>query len=261
MMGVNSMKIKVAYYTGIGNTRENNEDSILIYDDVHSKSDFENFKIRDIDLDEGFFSVADGLGGHAGGEIASGTVLNFMKNKRVAGIRELKKLFYLANSRLDNMASEQRELYGMGTVLTGVYLKEDKAIIFNIGDSRTYLMREKLKRMTDDHSLVWELMKKEKFENEGEMHDWIRRHPRKNIITSALIAGAGEFESFLEEIAVKKRDKFFITSDGVWEELSFSEIETSLSKGLNKAAELILKKCKARGKDNISFVIVEIINV
>ncbi|WP_320046393.1 protein phosphatase 2C domain-containing protein [uncultured Ilyobacter sp.] len=255
------MKINVAYYTAIGNTRENNEDSILVYDKVYSESDFEDFKMREIDMEEGFFSVADGLGGHAGGEIASGTVLNFLKNSRVAGNAELKKLFGLASDTLNDIATKKRELYGMGTVLTGIYLKKNKAIIFNIGDSRTYLMREKLIRMTDDHSLVWDLMKKEKFENEEEMHDWIRKHPRKNIITSALIAGADEFESSLEEIEVKKRDKFLITSDGVWEELSFSEIESSLSKELNTAAELVLKKCIIRGKDNISFVIVEIIDV
>jgi len=255
------MKIKVAYYTGIGNTRENNEDSILIYDNVYSESNFEDFKLREIDVDEGFFSVADGLGGHAGGEIASASVLKCLKNCRVGGNKELKKIFKMANDKLGNLSNKTIELYGMGTVLTGVYLKRDKAIIFNIGDSRTYFMRKNLIRMTDDHSLVWELAKKEEFENEAEMHNWIRKHPRKNIVTSALIAGSDEFESSVEELEIKKRDKFFISSDGVWEELSFNEIEDFLSEELNTAAELILEKCKIRGKDNISFVIVEIIYV
>lgn len=255
------MKIRVAYYTGIGNSRENNEDSVLIYDEIFSESDFEDFKIREINMEDGFFSVADGLGGHTGGEIASHTVLEFLKNKSVNEKNELKNIFELANAGLNDIAVHKPELLGMGTVLTGVYLKKNIGIIFNIGDSRTYFMREKLVRVTDDHSLVWELMKKEAFQSESEMHDWIRGHPRKNIVTSALIAGADEFESYLSEMVIKKGDKFFISSDGVWEELSFSEMEKAVSKDLKTGAEEILKKCKKRGNDNISFVMVEIIAI
>ncbi|WP_319370782.1 protein phosphatase 2C domain-containing protein [uncultured Ilyobacter sp.] len=255
------MKIEVAYYTGIGNTRENNEDSILIYDKVYSESNFGNFKIKKINTKEGFVSVADGLGGHAGGEIASGTVLEFLKYKKIQEKRDLKKLFEQANINLNDIANERPELRGMGTVLTGIYIKENRAIVFNIGDSRTYFMREKFIRMTDDHSLVWDLMKKESFQNEGEMHDWVRKHPRKNIITSALIAGADEFYYYIKEIEIKKGDKFFIASDGVWEELSYDEMEDAVSKDLSKGAESLLEKCRKRGKDNVSFIMVEIIDI
>ncbi len=255
------MKVNVAYYTGTGNVRENNEDSLLVYNEIFSDSDFECPIIKKINIKEGFFSVADGIGGHAGGEIASHTALACLEGQKIKNKEELKILFRRVSDKLNSIAAEIPKLLGLGTVITGVYLKKNSGIIFNIGDSRTYFMRDKLIRLTDDHSFVWDLMKKENFTTEEEKHEWLRKHPQKNIITSALIGGLKEFQCQLLDIELKEGDKFFICSDGVWEELTFKEMENALSKEVVNGSEDLFKKCKINGDDNISFVLVEIISI
>lgn len=255
------MKICVSYYTEKGNIRENNEDSILVYDEVFSSSNFESPILKNLDIEEGFFSVADGIGGHAGGEIASNLVLSYLNGQKGDSHEKLMEFFKGAHNELNSVIINRPDLLGMGTVLTGIYVKKDKAVVFNIGDSRTYFMREKLIRMTDDNSFVWELMKNEKFSGEEEMHEWIRNHPRKNIILSALIGGLKEFECQLKDLEIKKGDKFFIVSDGVWEELTFKDMEGALHKELKSGSQEILEKCRIKGTDNLSFIIVEIMEI
>jgi protein phosphatase len=255
------MKIYVSYYTEKGNVREKNEDSVLIYDEVFSNSNFKSPIFKNLNIEEGFFSIADGIGGHAGGEVASNMVLSHLNGQKVDSQEELKDIFVTAHNKLNNFIIQRPDLLGMGAVLTGIYIKKDKATIFNIGDSRTYFMREKLVRMTDDNSFVWELSKKEKFSGEEEMHEWIRKHPQKNIILSALIGGLKEFDCQLKDIEIKIGDKFFIASDGVWEELTFPDMESALHKDLKAGSEELLNKCQIKGTDNLSFIIVEIIEI
>ena len=210
------------------------------------------------------FIVADGMGGHNAGDYASKctteTVVNeiqnsFEKNPTII----IKKAIKTANAKIRKEASENENLFGMGTTLViatiiGKYLQ-----VSNIGDSRLYLLnKDGLRQVTEDHSLVEEMIRLGGLSRED-----ARLHPDKNIITRAIGAkDEVEADFFTEEL--EAGDIVLMCSDGLTNMLEDKEIEAIL---LNPEKEELIQKGDALikaanengGKDNIAVVLVRLV--
>ncbi|MCL5022331.1 MAG: protein phosphatase 2C domain-containing protein [Nitrospirae bacterium] len=254
------MKVKACYISATGKVRARNEDSILLNDLLVSEGEMELVGRLDSGEERQIYVVADGMGGHRKGEIASKTVLSvFRKNYRdignAAGLRETLRH---AKEELDKVVEKERASYGLGTTVTGLVLAGSRGIVFNCGDSRTYRRREgRTERITKDHSLVQRL-----FEDGIISEEEMRTDPRKNIITSAVIGDlSGEPpEAEIQEVRIGAGERFLLCSDGVWESMNGDELGAcfSMSK-LEEGAECLLGKTLARGaRDNLSIIALEI---
>ncbi|MGN0247819.1 MAG: Stp1/IreP family PP2C-type Ser/Thr phosphatase [Lachnospiraceae bacterium] len=210
------------------------------------------------------FIVADGMGGHNAGDYASKctteTVVNeiqnsFEKNPTII----IKKAIKTANAKIRKEASENENLFGMGTTLViatiiGKYLQ-----VSNIGDSRLYLLnKDGLRQVTEDHSLVEEMIRLGGLSRED-----ARLHPDKNIITRAIGAkDEVEADFFTEEL--EAGNIVLMCSDGLTNMLEDKEIEAIL---LNPEKEELIQKGDALikaanengGKDNIAVVLVRLV--
>ncbi|ADY56625.1 protein serine/threonine phosphatase [Syntrophobotulus glycolicus DSM 8271] len=155
-----------------GSRRKNNEDALLALTNI------------------GLFAVADGMGGHNAGEVASGIAIESLKNNAeklkdipVDGIEQ----WVLDTVKEANQAIFERSLYeegveGMGTTLTALVIKKDKAVIGHVGDSRIYLWRDgSISLLSEDHSMVNELLRMGQLSEED-----ARNHPQRNYLSRAL---------------------------------------------------------------------------
>lgn len=207
--------------------------------------------------------IADGMGGHKAGDVASEIVRSFFftewaKIEKFDSPEEvedwLDEKLREVNLKVYQYAQENQECQGMGTtVIVAVFLNND-IIIAHIGDSRCYLYTEELKQVTEDHSLVNELYRK------GEISkSQADFHPRKNILTKAL----GTDVSIGPEIFTINWDpgeRFLICTDGLSDKVSDNEIEIFLSKQepLNKIGEdLVARANDLGGEDNITLALLE----
>jgi len=247
------MIVEVAWYTGRGRVREENEDSLLVGRVVYNRVESERVETDRMDAHGTFFVVADGMGGYAGGAIASGIIVSEL----AAANEDIKPSLKRARERMYDTGREDTSLSRMGSVVTGIYIDKSGVTVFNVGDSRTYLMQKKLSLITEDDSLVWELYKDEKMTPE-ERHEKLRKHPQKNIVTSALMAGDGNFNYQEVKRSAKPGDKYLVCSDGLWEELTYTFMEESMKLDVREAGNRLKDEALTEGRDNISFIIVEI---
>lgn len=255
------MKILCSYLTHIGNIRENNEDSLLVFDKIIPNK---NLPWQDTivhDQEKLLYAVADGMGGHAKGEVASQTVLEVTKNslKEIEDYKNVEQIIFNAKICLDDIANTDSDSIGLGTTISALLLQGKKGIIFHIGDSRIYkFMDGTLTRLTKDHSLVQNL-----FENGLIEEDEMRTHPIKNILTSALIGDYREKmpDIFYEEIPITKGDQFLLCTDGVWESLSLAEMqECMLMENQDEKLKTIMERVLYYGaKDNLTMVLLEVL--
>ena len=233
--------MKITSRTHIGQVRASNQDSLLIQDGKY-----------------GLYGVADGMGGHNGGDIASqmavlmlGRVLEGAKpamSLLKGGIEEVNLLIY--REQLKNEL-----LSGMGTTLTVIWEDEDKLLLGHVGDSRAYLIRNgKISQITQDHSVVAEMVRSGAITEEEAKH-----HPYRNVITQAVGTGE-EVLMQLDEIEKKRGDKFLICSDGLYEYIEKEEMLNHLQcSPVDHAADVMLEKALAMGgKDNITLLIAEV---
>ncbi|MGZ4270693.1 MAG: protein phosphatase 2C domain-containing protein, partial [Solirubrobacteraceae bacterium] len=160
------------------------------------------------------FVVADGMGGAQAGEVASGTAVEVFGHGLPEGDApvesRLRALVQEANSRINALAQSDDSLAGMGTTVTAAYVGEDELAIAHVGDSRMYRLREgHFERLTDDHTLVEELVRQGKLTPEEADH-----HPQRSIITRALGPEPGvEPDSFTWP--GRDGDVYLICSDGL----------------------------------------------
>jgi PPM family protein phosphatase len=204
------------------------------------------------------FAVADGIGGARAGEVASSLAAAAVKAAREGGSgrERVTALIQEANSRIYERASEDADVAGMGTTMT-VALVEDSTVTFgHVGDSRAYILREgSLEQLTDDHSLVAELVRGGKLSPEEAEH-----HPQRSVITRALGADPDvDVDTFIVE--AESGDIFLLCSDGLTDMVGDAEIVEVLKgrKSLDDAAtELIKLANKAGGEDNITIVAFEL---
>ena len=221
-----------------GHVRSNNQDSAV--------------------AEAGVFAVADGMGGHAAGEVASRVAVEALR----AGVAAdgLVESVRLANRAVLARADEDPTLRGMGTTLCALALDEDAARveIVNVGDSRAYLFRDGLlEQITADHNYVAEL------ERDGRITaEEAKVHPQRNIITR-VIGNDPEVEVDVFHIDPFRRDRFLLSSDGLFNEISDEEIAQILRAHPEPQAaadELVRRANAAGGRDNTTVVIVDVVD-
>ncbi|MBN1114321.1 MAG: Stp1/IreP family PP2C-type Ser/Thr phosphatase [Oligoflexia bacterium] len=239
---------KLAAYgkTDIGRKRSTNQDSILC------------------DLELEVFAVADGMGGHKGGEIASAMVLDIIRTA-VTSIKDrsdnirasayLKEAISLASSRVYERALMDTSLKGMGTTLVLMYMQDYVAHIAQVGDSRVYLIRDGgIWRITEDHSLV-----NEQYRAGILSREQAEKSAYRNVITRSV--GFDEMvntDIYIREI--KDKDLFLLCSDGLTSMLKDEEIRDSVDPDdlIVSVDRLISLANQAGGNDNISVILVRV---
>lgn len=233
--------MNVVSRTHVGNVRPSNQDALLVLPGRY-----------------GLFGVADGMGGHKAGDVASRMAVDYLarmlQNARPAeallrgGIQQANLQIY--REQLDNA-----DWNGMGTTLTVIWEDDDRVLLGHVGDSRAYLLRYgRLSQISVDHSLVGEMLRDGLITPEQ-----ARRHPYRNVITRAL----GASEDVLADISVLDKqagDQYLICSDGLSEYVTTEEMEEILlNRPMEQAAdELLNRALQGGGRDNISLVIAEV---
>lgn len=233
--------------TDVGRKREINQD--YIYCNENAVGALPNL-----------FIVADGMGGHNAGDFASRFCVEHMvetlqdsSEKTIIGMIE--NAITETNERLIIQSKEKADLEGMGTTLVLATILEHIMYVANIGDSRLYLINDTIKQITQDHSLVEEMVKTGELKKEE-----ARFHPKKNIITRAIGANNKVIPDFFE-ISVKEDDIILLCSDGLSNMLEDQELYQIIhlyKDDLNKAVEVLLQRAnECGGKDNIAIVLVQ----
>lgn len=207
------------------------------------------------------FLVADGMGGHKAGDLASrlciDEVVDHIRNSNArTPVGAFEQAIQAANVCVYHRSMEDFELAGMGTTMVGATIEEGTAYIVNIGDSRLYRMHDKLEQITVDHSLVEEMVQSGEIQKEE-----MRTHPNKNIITRAL----GTDDSVRPdcfEVKVEEGDVLLLCSDGLTNMVEDREIEAILKRhkeDMKLAGENLVRQAnEAGGKDNISVILVRL---
>ena len=211
------------------------------------------------------FGVADGMGGHAAGEVASAIAAGTLRDRLGAGAQSVDVAVAAvveANAAIFQGAHSNAEQRGMGTTLTAmVVLAEGEAprrmALVNVGDSRTYVMRAgRLRRVTVDHSYVQELVSTGHI-TEAEA----RSHPRRNIVTRALgIEPNVRVDTWV--LPFVQGDRFVLCSDGLVDEVDDEEIAQLLeaNRSPQDAADALVAAANERGgRDNVTVVVVDVL--
>ena len=234
-----SIRLVVGAVTDVGLVRDHNEDGYLVDEAV------------------GLLAVADGMGGHLGGEVASATALAALR-RALADNGDLGRSVEIANDVVFERSISDRALRGMGTTLTAGLIDDDgHLLIGHVGDSRAYLWRDQqLSRLTTDHSLVEELMAAgELTEEEAE------RDPRRSMITRALGLEPNVTVD-LYTVDLVAGDRIVLCSDGLTSMVRESEAVAILaveSDPARAARHLVEAANAAGGVDNTTVVVADIV--
>jgi serine/threonine protein phosphatase PrpC len=207
------------------------------------------------------FAVADGIGGAQAGELASslaaGAVRDDSSDGRGDGRRRVDELIQEANRRVYQRQSEDASLSGMGTTMTVALVEDGRVWIGHVGDSRAYLVRDdKLEQLTEDHSLVAELVRSGRLSPEE-----AETHPQRSVVTRALGTDPDvDVDTF--PVEAKPGDLFMLCSDGLTSMVSDDAILDEIKDHRNDmraaAKALVRAANKGGGEDNITVVFFEI---
>jgi PPM family protein phosphatase len=239
------LRIEYGVKSDQGKIRTSNEDSFI----ANTKS--------------AIFLVADGMGGHAAGEIASQIAATTVEEVLSSGGSEFTEEQLLqfavqkANSSVYDTQRVRPECRGMGSTLTVLLFRATQYYIAQVGDSRAYLLRDKnLNQLTQDHSLVWPLYKSGIISKED-----ISRHPQKNLITRS-IGTQPQVEADLQKGEALEGDVYLLCSDGLTDVLSDQEILRLLTaENMNpqELGEMLVNAANSGGgPDNITTVVVRL---
>lgn len=243
--------------TDVGMKRNHNEDAFLVSPDM------------------GFVLVADGMGGHAAGEVASGLAIEQISaflsrvshdgditwpykydigfslnaNKLMVGIK-------LANDRILGRVADNPQLNGMGTTIVGGIFEDHGVTIAHVGDSRAYLYRDgELQLLTNDHSWVSEQVRRGLITEEQ-----ARVHPMKNVVTQAL-GGSERLSVEIDELELETGDMVMFCSDGLNSMVSMDELSKVFEQAPEDLQELVEQLTEAAnqagGDDNITICLVQ----
>jgi protein phosphatase len=206
------------------------------------------------------FAVADGMGGAKAGEVASALAADAVQesgNDGESGEARVSALIEEANRRVFRRASEDREASGMGTTMTVALVESDEVAIGHVGDSRAYLIRDgRLEQLTDDHSLVAELVRSGKLTPEE-----AETHPQRSVITRAL---GTEADVDVDTFSVRSApgDLFLLCSDGLTSMVDDETILDAVERNradLEAAAKALINAAnRGGGEDNITVVFFEV---
>jgi PPM family protein phosphatase len=241
-----------SFLSDIGCQREINEDSWLL-EQPHDEALREQKGILAL--------VADGMGGHAAGDIASKLAATVISTKYYRSLKPpeaaLAEAFHAANRTLYQAAQKQSHLHGMGTTCTALVLWEDVALCAQVGDSRLYLIRnEQIYLMSEDHSAVMELVRR----GEMSLAD-ARNHSDKNIILRALGPQPNvQVSLWNTPFPVRDGDQFILCSDGLYDLVSDEELRQAVApREPSTACERLIALARERGgHDNITVGVVQI---
>nr|HNI26357.1 protein phosphatase 2C domain-containing protein [Leptospiraceae bacterium] len=242
------MMIKAFGATDIGKLRENNEDNFLIFRPVLKQ---EGDIGTDYSTENGvLLLVADGMGGAAAGETASAMAVATAKacleeyHTQNTSLELMQISILTAQKGCQMIVQDRPELSGMGTVATYVYVKNNKADIAQIGDTRLYLYRNKsLEQLTEDQNLVTELVKAGLITLEQAQY-----HPQKNAVTQA-IGALDDVNPYFYTLEVQKGDILLLCSDGLTNMVSDLEIQLALdsSADLQNIPSILIDTANANG--------------
>ena len=234
------MKLAAGARTDVGRVRAGNEDSYFV--------------------DSPLFVIADGMGGHAAGDVASATAVEVIQSKREeispADPQTLSNVIREANRAIWSRSSDDTNLRGMGTTCTMILIADTEAQVAHVGDSRAYLFHNgELRQITDDHTLVGRLVREGKLRPEE-----AARHPQRSMVTRAL--GVDEdVEVDVFSLSLQEGDRLLICSDGLSGMVSEDEMTEILSNESDpqRAADVLVDKAnEAGGEDNITVIVIDV---
>ncbi len=233
----NAGGIRVVWRTDVGRIRQTNEDAVVI--------------------GHGLAAVADGMGGHNGGEIASGGLRDGLLRElagKEADRAELEGAVERINLELWEKQEHDASLTGMGTTLTALWPTEKEMIIAHVGDSRAYLLRSgELRQMTRDHSMVADMVRRGVLTEEQ-----AACHPMRNYITRAV----GTEDTIEVDMYTEKReagDRWLVCSDGLYGQMTHEELDALVrTADPEEAADRLLRTALENGgKDNITLILLD----
>jgi protein phosphatase len=235
------MKVQVGVRTDVGRVRERNEDAYLVRDPL--------------------FAVADGMGGHQGGDVASSMIVDALENAEVQPDQPLGPLVELikkANQDVLERGDADQGLKGMGTTLTAVVTDNDRLYLAHIGDSRAYLLRDgNLQQLTRDHTLVGRMVEEGRLEP-----DQARSHPQRSILTRAL--GVDD-EIQVDDLTVdpmQPGDRLMLCTDGLTGMVDDEQIKQVLleepdpQRACDRLVDLAIE---AGGDDNVTVLVLDFV--
>jgi len=229
------MRVTAAAATDVGLVREGNEDSYLT---------------------EGpLFAVADGMGGHRGGEVASQLAVETLEKLFKEGAGDLPDQVQEANRVVFERSVLDRKVAGMGTTLTAALVEGDRVRLAHVGDSRAYLLRDgQLRLLTEDHTLVHRMV------SEGEISkEEAETHPQRSVLTRALgVDTVVDVDD--DSLQVRPGDRLLLCTDGLTSMVSEDEIEDVLRTvpDPQEAAQRLVRMAnEAGGVDNTTVVILD----
>ena len=235
------MRLGAGFATDQGQLRDNNEDAFLVDDE------------------RALFAVADGMGGHRAGEVASRTAIESLRASMASGI-PVNDAIERANTAVIDRAAGDGELEGMGTTMTAVVpAGGHQLLIGHVGDSRAYLVHEgNLRRVTEDHSLVEELVREGRLTPEQ-----AESHPQRAIITRALGIDT-DVDVDVYTLDVDPGDRLIVCSDGLNTMVRDRDVER-IARGesdpQHAADALVAAANAAGGEDNITVIIIDVLEV
>ena len=207
--------------------------------------------------------VADGMGGHKAGEVASEQAVNAVlesikQNESKDKITIIEEAIFAANNKVLDMATSDEKFKGMGTTLVVATLKNDILYVANVGDSRLYLINDnEIRQITRDHSLVQEMVSLGELDKES-----ARTHSRKNVITRAIGVDSKIIADFFE-VDVANNTKILLCSDGLSNMVDDSQINKIIEECESKTLEDTVHKLidaanENGGLDNIAVVLAQV---
>jgi PPM family protein phosphatase len=234
------MNIRVGAKSDVGRMRNDNQDSYL--------------------ADEPVFAVADGVGGHLGGDVASATAVRVIQEAKQTGVQagQLQDLLRKVNSAIWEKSQSAPHLRGMGTTCTLALLDDGSAHLAHVGDSRAYLFRAgQLSQITQDHNLVGKMVSEGRLTREEAAH-----HPQRNIITRALgLDPDVDVDLLTQELT--EGDRLVLCSDGLSSMIEDRTLEdVLLDEGDPQVAadRLVDAANEAGGEDNITVVLIDVLD-
>lgn len=238
--------MKICSLTDIGMLRDMNQDYLYASQEPVGKL-------------PNLFLIADGMGGHNAGEFASrNTVQHVVRTVQRSRLKDdaaiLTEAINEANQFIKNHADLHPDMQGMGTTIVAATLRENHLLAANVGDSRLYVIDDKIRQITRDHSLVQEMVRM------GEMDEKsARHHPDKNIITRA-IGVADDVRIDFFDVDVSPESVILLCSDGLTNMLEDEEIFSVMKEKTplpERCGQLISLANTNGGKDNITVIAVE----
>jgi len=237
------MQLRAVASTHVGMRRKANEDRYGLAPDL------------------GLYLVADGMGGHKAGQVASQMAaeaairaIDALDGASVSLAEKLRHSVAAANREIFNAAQAQPELAGMGTTLVSILVSEERVALAHVGDSRAYLVRgDRIRGLTDDHSVVGELLRRHEISEEA-----ARGHPHRHVLTRAL-GVRPQTEPDLAEMTPQEGDIFVLCSDGLTSVVRDEEIAQFVLRetDLQSACEKLVAEANARGgPDNVTVLLI-----